>query len=193
MLFRLSIYLARTTLESLGETNKGAVQIMSWLNEVAGKVAHENQPMAWITPLGLPIIQPYRKSKSFNILTSKQHLTLKLEMDSQPVKTTRQRTAFPPNFIHSLDSSHMMMTAVACDKLGLTYSSVHDCFWTHACDVPVMNRTLRDQFVALYSQPILENFYNSLKLRYPTIKFDRPPERGDLDINIVKQSQYFFN
>lgn len=122
MLFKLSIYLARLTLESLGETNRGAVQIMSWLNEVAGKVcglciqlilqvAHENQPMAWVTPLGLPIIQPYRKTKTFNILTSKQNLTLKLEMyvvgvgkrrnrDSQPVKTTRQRTAFPPNFVY---------------------------------------------------------------------------------------------
>ena len=75
------------------------------------QVAHENQPMAWVTPLGLPIIQPYRKTKTFNILTSKQNLTLKLEMyvvgvgkrrnrDSQPVKTTRQRTAFPPNFVY---------------------------------------------------------------------------------------------
>lgn len=26
----------------------------------------------------------------------------------------RQRSAFPPNFIHSIDSTHMMMTALAC-------------------------------------------------------------------------------
>jgi hypothetical protein len=26
----------------------------------------------------------------------------------------RQRSAFPPNYIHSIDSTHMMMTALAC-------------------------------------------------------------------------------
>lgn len=34
----------------------------------------------------------------------------------------RQRTAFPPNFVHSLDGSHMMMTAVACRKEGLNFA-----------------------------------------------------------------------
>ena len=30
----------------------------------------------------------------------------------------RQRTAFPPNYIHSIDSSHMMLTAIACHEAG---------------------------------------------------------------------------
>lgn len=34
----------------------------------------------------------------------------------------RQRTAFPPNFIHSLDGSHMMMTAVACKRAGVCFA-----------------------------------------------------------------------
>jgi DNA-directed RNA polymerase len=34
----------------------------------------------------------------------------------------RQRTAFPPNFVHSLDGSHMMMTAIACKKAGLNFA-----------------------------------------------------------------------
>lgn len=36
----------------------------------------------------------------------------------------RQRTAFPPNFVHSLDGSHMMMTAVACKKEGLNFAGI---------------------------------------------------------------------
>jgi len=31
-------------------------------------------------------------------------------------------TAFAPNFIHSLDGSHMMMTAVACNRAGLSFA-----------------------------------------------------------------------
>ncbi len=30
----------------------------------------------------------------------------------------KQGSAFPPNFIHSLDSTHMMMTALACKDAG---------------------------------------------------------------------------
>lgn len=37
----------------------------------------------------------------------------------------RQRTAFPPNFVHSLDGSHMMMTTVACKKAGLNFAGAY--------------------------------------------------------------------
>lgn len=43
-----------------------------------------------------------------------------------------QVLAFPPNYIHSLDSSHMMMTALACQEAGLAFGAVHDSFWSHA-------------------------------------------------------------
>jgi DNA-directed RNA polymerase len=36
----------------------------------------------------------------------------------------RQRTAFPPNFVHSLDGTHMMMTAVACKQAGLSFAGI---------------------------------------------------------------------
>lgn len=54
--------------------------------------------------------------------------------------TLKQKNAFPPNFIHSLDSSHMMLTSLYCEQAGITFMSVHDCFWTHACSVDIMNR-----------------------------------------------------
>ena len=69
----------------------------------------------------------------------------------------KQRNAFPPNFVHSLDSSHMMLTSLFCQRSGITFASVHDCFWTHASTVPIMNRICREQFVALHSEPILED------------------------------------
>ena len=36
-------------------------------------------------------------------------------------------------------------------------AGVHDSFWTHAADVDKMNQILRERFVELYKQPILEN------------------------------------
>lgn len=52
----------------------------------------------------------------------------------------KQKNAFPPNFIHSLVSSHMMLTSLHCERAGITYVSVHDCFWTHPSTVEVMGK-----------------------------------------------------
>lgn len=40
------------------------------------------------------------------------------------VDVRKQRTAFPPNFVHSLDGTHMMMTAVACRDAGLRFAGL---------------------------------------------------------------------
>lgn len=52
----------------------------------------------------------------------------------------KQKNAFPPNFVHSLDSSHMMLTSIMCERQGITFVSVHDCFWTHPASVKVMGK-----------------------------------------------------
>ncbi|WRX32718.1 DNA-directed RNA polymerase [Theobroma cacao] len=125
------------------------------------------------------------------IRTSLQVLALQREGDS--VEVRKQRTAFPPNFVHSLDGSHMMMTAVACRDAGLHFAGVHDSFWTHACDVEKMNQILREKFVELYSMPVLENLFESFQTSYPSLVFPPLPERGNFDLREVLKSPYFFN
>ncbi|KAJ8774990.1 hypothetical protein K2173_019994 [Erythroxylum novogranatense] len=44
------------------------------------------------------------------------------------VMVKRQRTAFPPNFVHSLDGSHMMVTAVACKSAALNFAGSFELF-----------------------------------------------------------------
>lgn len=56
-----------------------------------------------------------------------------------------------------------------------------------------MNELLRQQFVKLYSQPILESFLDSLVIRYPELSFPKLPEKGHLDLHRVLESPYFFN
>ena len=75
------------------------------------------------------------------IRTNLQWLLLKATgLPDIPPDTRKQRGAFPPNFVHSLDSTHMMLTALYCQRSGSTFASVHDSFWTHAANVGVMNR-----------------------------------------------------
>ncbi|PSS04332.1 DNA-directed RNA polymerase [Actinidia chinensis var. chinensis] len=191
LLFKAACYAAKVTMAALGEIFDAARGIMGWLGDCAKVIASENQPVRWITPLGLPVVQPYFKAERHVIRTTLQVLALQREGTS--VEVRKQRTAFPPNFVHSLDGSHMMMTAVACRDAGLRFAGVHDSFWTHGCDVDRMNSILREKFVELYSMPILENLLEGFEKTYPELSFPPLPDRGNFDLRQVLSSPYFFN
>ncbi|CAH1436097.1 unnamed protein product [Lactuca virosa] len=101
---------------------ESARSIMSWLGDCAKVIAVKNNPVQWTTRLGLPVVQPYRKLGRHLIKTSLQVLTLQRETDKVMVK--RIKTTFPPNFVHSLDRSHMMMIAIACKEAGLSFAAM---------------------------------------------------------------------
>jgi DNA-directed RNA polymerase len=82
------------------------------------------------------------------------------------VSKRKQLQAFPPNFIHSLDATHMIMSANACHEAGLTFSAVHDSFWTHAADIDQMNLILRDAFVRMHSDDVVGRLGAEFKVRY---------------------------
>lgn len=187
-----SAYLARTTLDSISDLFNCAKDIMNWMTECAKRISAAGQPVSWVTPMGLPVVQPYRRSETWVLQTALQTVNMLEKGDHLPVHPTRQKSAFPPNFVHSLDSCHMMMTAIRCREMGLAFASVHDSYWTHAGTMETMNQILREEFVNLYSRPILDDLYDSFCLRYPYVDIPPVPERGDLDLEKVRQSQYFF-
>ncbi|PNY05817.1 DNA-directed RNA polymerase chloroplastic/mitochondrial-like, partial [Trifolium pratense] len=80
-LFGAACYAAKVTLIALEEMFQGARSIMNWLGDCAKVIASENQPVRWTTPLGLPVVQPYRKLGRHIVKTSLQMLTLQRETD----------------------------------------------------------------------------------------------------------------
>ena len=119
----------------------------------------------------------------------------------------KQKNAFPANFIHSLDSSHMMLTSLQCHRHGLTFASVHDCYWTHASHIDEMNFFCRKEFVALHSQPILDNLAHYLKSQLELHNqtkhvphhadlvqaVNQQIKKGEFDLTSVMDSVYFFS
>ena len=188
-----SNYIAKITMEVLENFFQGAQRIKKWLIDCAGLIAKKGYPVCWITPLGLPVVQPYRRGQSTMFIdTFFQRVSLLSNKDSLPISVPKQKSAFPPNFVHSLDSTHLMLTAVQCHKIGIEFAAVHDSFWTHACDIEKMNNILREQFVILHSQPLLDNLLEGFKSQFPTIKFKDIPQRGKFDLSGVITSKYFF-
>uniref|UniRef100_A0A8C8RP83 DNA-directed RNA polymerase n=1 Tax=Pelusios castaneus TaxID=367368 RepID=A0A8C8RP83_9SAUR len=211
-IWEASHYLVRQVFNSLTEMFSGTREIQSWLTESAHLIAKSGKTVEWVTPLGLPIVQPYHRAKHTVLNTSFQTLNLNVHFDTnQKPDTIKQKNAFPPNFIHSLDSTHMMLTALHCYRRGLMFVSVHDCYWTHALTVDVMNQVCREQFVALHSQPILQDLSRFMLQKYcsnfpidqmknSAMEFEnlvkvlaRVPKTGDFDLHKVKKSTYFFS
>jgi DNA-directed RNA polymerase len=73
-------------LDALGEMFKEARCIMVWLGDCAKIIASAGHTVKWTTPLGLPVVQPYRKDTRQLVKTSLQVLALRSSDENQPVK-----------------------------------------------------------------------------------------------------------
>lgn len=122
--------------------------------------------VVWTTPLRLPVVQPYRSTFARHVKSQLATLLIHEPRLWDPVNKRKQLQAFPPNFIHSLDATHMLISAKKCADNGLTFASVHDSFWTHACDVGTMSHILRDAFVAMHSEDIIGRVSEEFQTRY---------------------------
>lgn len=61
-----SIYLVSKTFQTLRTMFKSAREIQDWLTECSRLVCQSrSQNMEWVTPLGLPVVQPYSKKVSY--------------------------------------------------------------------------------------------------------------------------------
>ncbi|KAG8308448.1 hypothetical protein J6590_002535 [Homalodisca vitripennis] len=191
-------------------------EIQDWFTECARLVSQIcGQNMEYVTPLGLPVVQHYSRQLKRPDLNNKQlgHLQdyFPIDMFERP-NVMKQKNAFPPNFIHSLDSSHMMLTSIFSEQRGLTFVSVHDCYWTHANTVHIMNQICREQFVALHSQPILEDLSKFMVQKYSSKErlvdqnsvmgqarqrlhsvLTQVPPKGSFVLENVLDSIYFFS
>jgi DNA-directed RNA polymerase len=177
-------YLTTKVFASIRELFEGAHLIQDWLGESAKRISksvridyeevltrNSTKPnhlssVIWTTPLGLPCVQPYRVTKSTLIRTNLQDVSIGDPFGATQIDSRKQQAAFPPNFVHSLDATHMLMTAKACGQKNLSFAAVHDSYWTHACDVDYMNQQIREQFVNLHKNDLIKQLKEEFEKRY---------------------------
>ena len=104
----------------------------------------------------------------------------------------------PPSFVHSLDASHMHRTIHRAGEEGMEYfAAVHDSFGVHAADLWRFNQIIRESFVSLFEDTdVLQDFYESNAHKISEEFLEDIPEKpalGDLDLNGVLESDFFFS
>jgi len=187
-------YLSQLVLKSIDEVFERAMLIKRWFDKVSSIMNRHEVPVTWISPVGLACHQPYRKQATVTVKTKRQTVSLRTK-ESPAIDKARQRMGFPPNYVHSLDSAHMMMVAEGCQEHGIYFAGVHDSFWTHAGDAPILNRIIREKFVELHSRPLLQELYEDFRVQLGSSAHMLPdlPEPSTLDLELVKDSPYMFD
>lgn len=192
--FKVSSWLSKYLWESIQEVLQSATVGMDYIKSLARAVlkSRDKPYLEWVTPVGLLVRQGYASRKKSRIETELYGKLLKVQINTDTEKTDTQRmiNGICPNFIHSLDASCLMVYLIKCKDEGInSFMTVHDCYGVHAADTETSARLLREAFVEIYRHPILEYFKQDLIGETEV----EEPQKGDLDIEEVLKSEYFFN
>jgi DNA-directed RNA polymerase len=195
--FACARLLAMVNQEAIGKVVVKMAAAMKWFREAAGLVGKTGKDLTWQTPVGLRVVQRYRKSqmKQLNLWFGSTRYQPKISEPTDKPNTEGHKNGISPNFIHSQDAAHLMRVVLAyLGNPGKSLAVVHDCFATHGCNVDLMRDVVKGEFVAMYSEKdwLLE-FYTNLKADNPDLDIPEPPTGGDFDINLVLSSDYFIS
>lgn len=187
-------YLTAHIWNSIGEVVVAARQAMDWLKEVAKIAATNELPLQWTSPSGLPVLQEYKKSeqKIVDTVFGKVRLKRKYIENTNQVDTRRQANGVAPNFVHSCDAAHMISTINRCLDIGMVdFCMVHDSYGTHAGNVEILETELREAFINQYKDDVLNKLHEELE-KQTGLELPPPPKVGKLDLELIRDSRYFF-
>lgn len=192
-------YLANANYEAIGEVVVASRKAMDWLKDVSKVMAEANKVFTWTVPSGFKVRQAYYKSTSKIVSTYWGSVRYRLSVEQPTLEINHKKVTAgqSPNYIHSMDASHLIDTVVQCEEQGVdSFALIHDSFGTHAGNTHILAKSLRETFVAMYSKDNLEIFRNEIIEQLPTELRDLVPPvptKGTLNLNDVLESTYFFS
>ncbi|HBV11635.1 MAG TPA: T3/T7 RNA polymerase [Brevundimonas sp.] len=192
-------YMAAEIWDTVQETVVAASTAMDWLRSVATIMTKAGLALRWTTPTGLPILQSYFSRKTGRVVVNYrgQRIRLDVRIDQRKLDSKRQANGISPNFIHSMDASHLMAVANRCHDHGIrSLAVVHDSFGVHAARAFELRDILRSTFCELYQTNWLEVLRDELAAQLPpevAASLPALPPMGDLDIEEVRRSEYLFS
>ena len=197
--------LSGNLIKAINTVCAGPLKTTKFLQKIAEHELNSNRNhLTWHTPSGFPVVykaylQHERKQRGTirGIQGNKDGRVMHVIKVDVLSKETGERvpcrrsfaSGISPNVVHSYDAAHMANTIVG---FGGSFGAVHDSFSTHASEVDFLQEVTKLTFIAQYD---VENFFRILKevLMLNADTFTYPePELGDLNVNDVMNSKYFF-
>lgn len=197
--FTAASFMAKLIWNAVQKVVVKAAEAMEWLKGAARLVASEGLPIRWVTPAGFPVLQDYRDTKDRRVDTfvNGARNTLTVSEHTDKINKVGMANAISPNFIHSCDAAHLMVTVCRAKDHGINnFALIHDSFGTIPADTPELFMVIRESFVEMYSEiDVLARFADQLKDQL-TIENQKQlpplPLKGTLELNSIIESRFCF-
>lgn len=196
--YHCAMWLSHVVYTSISMTVSAAATAMDWLRAAAKVAASGGLPLWWTTPMGLPILQEYKEQEGHRVKAhwQGQRIRLVVQIENEKLDSRAQANGVAPNFVHSLDASHLQAVALRAKEQGIRHLAViHDSFGTHAANTGKLSSILRETFVEQYSGDVLDALYTELKEQLGeelAEQLPAPPKAGTLDLNETLNAPYTF-
>lgn len=207
-------YMAKAIWDAVTVTVVAAVEAMNWLKSAAKLLAAEVKDkktkavlrkrcaVHWTTPDGFPVWQEYKKpvQTRLNLMFLGQirlQPTVNTNKDSG-IDARKQESGIAPNFVHSMDGSHLRMTVVkANEAYGVeSFALIHDSFGTIPADAGSLFKAVRETLVDTYEEnDVLADFYDQFADQLHESQLDKMPEmpaKGSLNLQEILKSDFAF-
>lgn len=168
------------------EVVPGPMNVMDWIKQEVGAAFKRGvDHLSWETPSGFIVKQNRRKRKVSTIklqILGRCEVNLTTGHEGPDINGHKSSTA--PNLIHSLDASILHRAFL---KFNAPFTVIHDSVLCRATDMGTLNRVVRETYCEIFSEgnPLVD-FAKAIGAE------TEPPIIGDLDIESVLSSTYFF-
>lgn len=193
--FQCAQYMAEQIWNAVGQTVVKAVEGMDWLHKCAKLVTKNASVVTWTTPMGLLLQQNYVKfeTKVVKLRCAGKRFRIYSPNQTGEIDKQKQANGIAPNFIHSMDACHLQMTINNSLDAGIHhFAMIHDSYGCPMAQAALMYKIVRDTFIKMYTEhSVLDEFRECLQpLSDKTLP--NPPTKGDLNLEVVRDSKYIF-
>jgi len=186
----LATYIDQSLRGCLESANEGK----KWLKEVADIASNLAKNLEWTTPCGFRVVHQYHEIETRRSVAKLFNMK-ELHFGNANIKTIDSESvnnAVAPNYIHSLDASHMWSVIYSLiSKNILELSFVHDSYGTYAPYVETLRVVTTEEFFNIHKHNQLALLKESLESLL-CVELPQLPNTGTLEIEKVKESPYFF-
>ena len=124
-------FIAPYVIEAISTEAAAARTAMDWLTHVARVCAKAERAVRFETPIGFLMVQDYRKStaKRLEIKWAGTAHKMTVQRGGSKIDKRKMASGLAPNFVHSLDASHLMITVNNSKEHGIQdFAMIHDSF-----------------------------------------------------------------
>lgn len=161
--------------DSINQVVKGAGLVMEWFVHVADVLGSKNKAVKWTTPVGFraSLKKLATKDVKFRVLWkgSDTRFTIKTPVKvatdqgwEYKLDVKKMKSGIAPDIVHSLDAALILKVGERCSREGIdNLWLVHDSLASHCCFSQRFNRIIREEFVDLFKEDILDNMYKGFR------------------------------